>query len=49
MKNTWSLIFFIFAIIEYIYYNKISCGSEYVTGQMWFMWFCMSLASVKYK
>ena len=42
----WPAIFLIFAIIEYLHSQPI-CGSTFVTGQMWFMWLCMSIASFK--
>jgi len=49
MKFFWAIIFFIFGTIEYISSNKLTCGSDFFTGQMWFMWFFMSMASMKLK
>lgn len=51
MKNIFSLIwaplFLAFAIAEYITFVPYFCGSDYITGKMWFMWLMMALASSK--
>ena len=44
----WSIIILIFAIIEYMYSTINICGSDWITGKMWFMYFSMSLAAIPY-
>lgn len=44
MRWLWCPLFLIFAIIEYFNQTSI-CGSSVITGQMWFMWFMMGIAT----
>lgn len=44
MKWLWFPIFLLFAIVEYFNQSPV-CGSTTITGQMWFMWLMMSIAS----
>ena len=47
LKNyVWFIIFLTLSIIEYKFQTIVICGSGIITGQMWFMYFCMSLASI---
>ena len=48
-KIFWSFIFFLFAAIEYNFQIIGICGSGWITGQMWFMYLCMALASFPYE
>ena len=44
----WPSIFLILAGIEY-YHQQPMCGSAMITGQMWFMWLVMAIATFKFK
>jgi len=45
----WTPLFFAMFFYEYFAPGMAMCGSMTLTGQMWFMWFMMSLsASGKY-
>jgi len=48
-KYTWSIVFFLFSILEYLFQTFDICGSSLITGKMWFMYFCMGLASIPIK
>lgn len=45
MSYIWSPLFLVFAYAEYGSINY--CGTMHLTGQMWFMWLMMGLASSK--
>ena len=45
MNYIWTPLFLLLAFIEYD--NLDFCGSLHLTGQMWFMWFMMGMASSK--
>lgn len=36
-----------FAVVEYITFVPYFCGSDYITGKMWFMWLMMAVAASK--
>jgi len=44
----WPIIFLIFAIIEYMYSTINICGSNWITGNMWFMYLCMALCAIPF-
>jgi hypothetical protein len=43
----WTPIFLLFAVVEYITFVPYFCGSDYITGKMWFMWLMMAVAASK--
>lgn len=45
MSYIWMPLFLIFAFLEYGEINY--CGTQRLTGQMWFMWLMMAIASSK--
>jgi len=45
IKFIWTPLFFIMFIYEYFAPGMVLCGSMALTGQMWFMWFIMSLSA----